>query len=196
MIEDRIKQRALMHPSFSGSLWFFCSPFNSSHFTSLAPLLDAKSLTISSQMCSTWLGSMVFAWSEVQRQVPSAQIYFFLHTSSFRLDPESKMFTSLCRIADLFPLTFSLSDMSPSWIHLCCCGKEMKKNLSLNPCMHVPFDFIVCISDWWFCFLLTMYSGCHWCRVNKLLMLCEQTEPMLLFSFHFCSISIDGFWSK
>ncbi|KAG2631271.1 hypothetical protein PVAP13_2NG000300 [Panicum virgatum] len=24
--------------------------------------------------------------------------------------------------------------MSPSRIHLCCCGKEMKKNLSLNPC--------------------------------------------------------------
>jgi len=90
-----------------------------------------------------------------------------------------------------FPLTLSLSDMSPSRIHLCCCGKEMKKNLSLNPCMHVPFDFIVCISDWWFCFLFTTYSGCHWCRVN-----CEQTEPMLLFSFHFCSISIDGFWSK
>ena len=66
----------------------------------------------------------------------------------FRLDPESKMFTSLCRIADLFPLTLSLSDMSPSRIHLCCCGKEMKKNLSLNPCMHAPFDFIVCISDW------------------------------------------------
>ncbi|KAG2559099.1 hypothetical protein PVAP13_8NG319352 [Panicum virgatum] len=34
---------------------------------------------------------MVFAWSEVQR------------------------------IADLFPLTLSLSDMSPSRIHLCCC---------------------------------------------------------------------------
>ncbi|KAG2631272.1 hypothetical protein PVAP13_2NG000300 [Panicum virgatum] len=32
------------------------------------------------------------------------------------------MFTSLCRIADLFPLTLSLSDMSPSRIHLCCCG--------------------------------------------------------------------------
>jgi len=62
---------------------FFCSPFNSSHFTSFAPLLDAKSLTISSQMCSTRLGSMVFAWSEVKRKVPSAQIYFFLHIGSF-----------------------------------------------------------------------------------------------------------------
>ena len=115
---------------------FFCSPFDSSHFTSLAPLLDAKSVTISSQMCSTRLESMVFAWSEVKRQVPSAQIYFSCRLVHFRLDPESKMFTSLCRIADLFPLSLSPSDMSPSWIHLCRCGKEMKKNLSLNPCMH------------------------------------------------------------
>ncbi|KAG2583681.1 uncharacterized protein LOC120712254 isoform X4 [Panicum virgatum] len=41
---------------------------------------------------NTRLESMVFAWSEVKR------------------------------IADLFPLSLSPSDMSPSWIHLCRCG--------------------------------------------------------------------------
>ena len=118
----------------------------------------------------------------------------------FHLDPESKIFTSLCRIADLFPLTLSLSDMSPSRIHLCCCGKEMKKKLSLNPCMHVPFDFIVCISDWWFCFLLTMYSGCHWYRVNKLSICYFSVFTfvaflLMPFEVNNFSTSIDAFWT-
>ena len=171
MIEDRIKQRALMHPSFSGSLWFFLFPIQFKPFYFICTSTGCKiphDFFSNVQYTTGIYGLCLVRGTKASSKCSLLRSIFSCILVHFRLDPESKMFTSLCRIADLFPLTLSLSDMSPSRIHLCCYGKEMNKNLSLNPCMHVPFDFIVCISVWWFCSLFTTYFGCHWCRVNKL----------------------------